>query len=203
MNELNEIYQLSNAEIVKITSYLNDIEPKLTIKQRKFVYFYVMNGFIGAYACKNAGYKVRKGKDEANFYRVVACQNLNKLNLKEAIKRITKHQIKDRSELEKELFDILWHRANYDIKTFQKNNGEFKELKDIPDEWSCCIDGTEIKYYGKECQQKVVVSKLADRDKAIDKLDKYIQFSKEVDFNKNTLTDETMQSLLNKLNGEK
>ena len=39
-NELEQnIYKLTNAEIVKITPFLDNIEPKLTIKQRKFALF--------------------------------------------------------------------------------------------------------------------------------------------------------------------
>jgi hypothetical protein len=202
MNELQQIYQLSNAEIVKITGYLDDIEPKLTIKQRKFAYFYIMNGFNGSEACRQAGYKSHKDIDNNEIYRVIGCINLQKVNIKDAIRLISDNIIKDKSEIQQSLFNIHWKRANYDILTFQNDDGSFKSLNEIPQEWRCCIDGTETKYYGKDANVKVVVSKLPDRNRALEFLDKLIQMTKEPNEDKNVMTDTVMQNLL-KVYGEK
>jgi hypothetical protein len=203
MNDiLKELYSITDVELKKITPYLDDIEPKLTKKQRKFAYFYVMNNFNGTEACMNSGYRYKKNGDANAFYRVVAVENLNKLNIKDAVQKIIQHAIKDKKEIEKELFTLMWHRANYDIKTFQNEDGTFKLLSEIPDEWRCCIDGVERKYYGKNADVCVVVSKLADRDKAIDKLDKYIKMTNDIQEEKNELTNETMKELLEMLHGK-
>lgn len=201
---LKKLYKLSNAEIIKITPYLDDIQPKLTIRQRKYAYFCVMNDFDKREAIKRAGYNVKTGKNREQRFLIMACQNENKRNIQEAIARVCNHAIKSKIIIEKKLFDLLWRRANYDIRTFQNSDGTFKELDEIPESWRCVIDGTEIKFYGKDAQRKVIISKLADRDKAIDKLDKYIQMTKEkAEEGKNEITDETMKTLMEMLNGKK
>jgi len=201
---LKKLYKLSNAEVLKITPYLDNIQPKLTIKQRKFVYFYVMNDFNKIEAMKNAGYNAKNTKDKDRLYRVMVCEYLTKPNINDAIAQVCKHAIKSKIIIEKKLFDLLWRRAIYDILTFQNSDGSFKALNDISESWRCVVDGTEIKFYGKDAQQKVIVSKLADRDKAIDKLDKYIQMTKDkAEDAKNELTDETMKELMDMLYGKK
>lgn len=197
----NKLYKLSNADIVKLTPYLEEIQPPLTPKQRKFCYYYVISDFNKVLGAKYAGYSCgtkKHGKvDQNTRFRIITNENINKPYLKQAIDMVIEHEIKDKSHIKKKLFDLLWKRANYDIAIFQDDEGEMLPLKDIPKEWRCVIDGTERKHYGKDGLISVVVAKLADRDKAIDKLDKYIQMTKEPDKGgMNELTDETMSELL-------
>lgn len=181
-----EIYNLSNAEIVKITPYLDNIEPKLTIKQRKFAIFYALKEENGAEACRKSGYKVRKGKDEPLAMAVQASQNLNKLNIKEALIKIRKHLIDDKSYLEKKLYDMWKLQATYDPSVFYNPDGKikFKKWEDIPEKYRCLITKFEVKYYGRDANREVIVMELADKKFAQDKLDKYIQMTKEtIDLN--------------------
>lgn len=202
MNELQEIYQLSNAEIVKITSYLDDIEPKLTIKQRKFAYFYILNNMNGVEAAKYAGYKVHKGKNEYMHCQVIASQNLNKLIIIEAIEKIANKIIKNRKALEQRLFDIWFSQATYDPSIFFNPDGElkFKTWEEIPEKYRCCIEGMEIKYYGKDAQRKIIALKLVDKKFAQDKLDKYIQMTKDTSKTEIEMSDETVTKLQNIFN---
>lgn len=198
---LNEIYNISNAELKKITKYLDDLD--LTDRQRKFSYFYVNNDFKGADAARKAGCKHSSKK--TTEAAAMACQaSLLKsiTKVKEAINRIIDNQLRDFNEIRKRLNDYWWKRASYDIATFIDDDGEFKALKQIPKAWRCCVDGVEKKYYGKDAHVKVVVAKLADRDKAMEKLDRLINMTGNKEDDSNKLTDETMKNLMNKLKGE-
>ena len=161
-----------------------------------------MNDFKGADAARKAGYGFKGKTSEANSMTCIASLNKNKPNIKEAISRIIHHEQRNMQEYKKKLLDMLWKRANYNIDLFMDEDGEFKTLKQIPKAWRCVVDGVEKKYYGKDAHVSVVVAKLADRDKAIDKLDKYINLTGNKDDNSNKLTDETMKNLMNKLKGE-
>jgi len=197
---LNEIYNMSNAELKKITKYLDDLG--LNNRQRRFAYFYVLNDFKGADAARKAGYTYKGNKSEANIMTSIACQNKSKANIREAINRIIDHKKRDVKEIEKRLHDLWWKRASYDISTFINEDGEFKQLKQIPKAWRCCVDGIEKKVYGKDANVKVVVAKLADRDKAIDKLDRLINMTGNDKEESNTISNEVMKSLMDKLKGE-
>jgi len=171
--------KLKYSEIVKITKYLDDIKPPLTKKQRLFCYYYVITcEYNQTQAAFLAGYKSRSDpENDMNIARVSGYDNLQKPAVKEAVARISKNCIKNHSQIEKTLFDMLWKRANYDVNIFKNSDGTFKPLDDIPRDWRCVIDHSEIKYYGRNAEVEVLIHKLADRDKAIDKLDKYIKWS--------------------------
>ena len=99
-------------------------------------------------------------------------------------------------KLETKLLDSYYRRAFYDITMFQDEEGNFKKLTGIDKEWRCCVDATEVKYYGKDAQRRVVVSKLPDRDKALDKLSKYIEMIKEkLDLHVSTISEEARTNL--------
>lgn len=157
-------------------------EMKLNPDQIEFLANYITNGFNGGKALiATKGYKAKN----MNVAYVDACLLLKKQNIKEALAYWKANFLNEiREKIEPTLAMLFWRRATYDITIFQKSDGAFKSLEEIPPEWRCVIDATEIKYYGKDAQKKVVVSKLADRDKAMDKLDRYIQMTKEsIDLN--------------------
>jgi hypothetical protein len=97
---------------------------------------------------------------------------------------------------------MLWKRATYDISIFKNPNGSLKKLDSIPKAWRCCIDDTEPRLFGKNAEVREVITKLADRDKAIDKLDKYVNLTGNKEDDSNKLSDETMKNLMDKLKGE-
>lgn len=195
--------QVTPKEIKKLTPYLDDLG--LTIRQRAFAYYYVLFDFKRKEATKAAGYKVyntKKSKEDLSFL-AMGGRNLSRPNIKEAIKRVCDHSINDKPEVEKTLFNLIWKRATYDINTFVNSDGSFKFLDEIPHEWVCVIDETEVKYYGKDAQKRVVVSKLADREKSIERLDKFINFTKESPgVQINVLSDEAQINMLNLLHGK-
>lgn len=173
-------------EIVKLTPYLDDMEVKLTNKQRAFIYYYVINGFRKVDACRRAGYNCKKGKKESMQLLQQANQNLNLPYIKQARDLIISHIIKDKKEIEKKLFEIWYTQATYDPAMFYNPDGtvKFKTWEEVPRKYRCCIEKMEEKYYGKDGNVKVIILTLADKKFAQQQLDKYIQMTKEtIDLN--------------------
>jgi len=184
--------KLSSAQIKKLTPYLNDIVG-LNTRMRRFCWYYCFNGMNGADAAKKAGYKK---KNKLNL-AIVATQNINKLNIKEGIKRIFEVMIEvDKTGLEKKLFSTYFKRAFYDISVYQKDDGSYRPLNEIPKEDRCVIDGIDTKYYGKDASVEVTILKLANRDRSMEQLAKYISMIKEVSpFTLNLLSAEAADNL--------
>lgn len=175
-------------------------EFQLTNKQIIFLANYIENNFHARKALL-----LTKGYNPKNnaVADVMANRLLNNSKIKEAYNFWKKEFLDEiKNKLEPKLIDILYKRATYDISIFCNKNGTYKKYDEIPKEWRCCIDGTEKKYYGKDANVCVIINKLADRDKAMDKLDKYIQMTKEKESDNNTLTNEVMKSLMDKLEGK-
>jgi hypothetical protein len=168
-------------------------KEKVKLSHIKFVVEYLNNGMNAGQAyLKHVAKKPDITMDTAYTN---GCLLLRNPKIREALRIVITDWLEEkRGKLEKELIDVLYRRAFYDISIFQNENGEFKELEDIPNEWRCCVDGVEKKYYGKDATTSVIILKLADRDRAIDKLDKYIQMTKELSVDVG-LTKDTVKSL--------
>lgn len=148
----------------------------LNPKQIKFLSEYVSNNFNASQAYKKAGYK---GKDP-DVIKVSACNILTNVNVKAAFRKwkdIWLDTLKEK--LEPEIANSYWRRANYKIETFQDEKGKWLPMNDIPEEWKCCIDGYEEKWYGKDADRRTITIKLPDRHKSLEKLEKYIEMIKE------------------------
>ena len=166
---IEKVKDIKISELKKITPYLDDLE--LPPRMRKFAWYYVFNGFCPSDAAVQAGYNT---KNKVSL-SVIASQNLNKVRIKEAIKRIIENAISiEKGTLEKKIFEAYWKRAFYDINTFQNKDGSYIPLDKIPEADRVVVDNVEEKYWGKDADTKTVVLKLANRDTALDKLSKYI-----------------------------
>ncbi len=145
---------------------------KLKPKEIKFLTIYINNGFNGTEAYLNSIARSGTSKEAA---KTEGGYTLRKPHISKAFKLWKEMYIEVSKEmLEPAIVEQLKRRAFYDIAIFQDDDGEMRPLSEIPEEWRCCVDGTERKYYGKDADVCVVVSKLADRDKAMEKLSKYI-----------------------------
>lgn len=175
---------------------------KLKPKEIMFLSLYINNGFNGRQAYLDSiareGTTIEAATTQAN-------QTLRKPNVSAAFTAWKELYIEVTKEmLEPAILNQLKKRAFYDILTFTDSDGNFKQLNEIEDEWRCCIDGVERKYYGKDADVCVVVSKLADRDKAMDKLEKYIDMIKEKGNNFNVNVDGDLKiEILNILQGNR
>lgn len=169
---LDNIKKLTNSQIKKLTPYLDDIDPGLTPRQRAFVYYYTVNGFNGAHAAELAGYKPKNA-------HVTASQNLRKNNIEEALKRILEEVKVDRDLETQFLYERLHAIISADPADFFKPDGtlKFNSWEEIPEELRLCVENVETRY-NKECGFYPVI-KLIDKKFALDKLDKYVQMTKD------------------------
>lgn len=169
-------------------------KQKLTPKQIKFIAIYLTNGHNGVRAVKEAGYNFKN----YNVCGVEANKLLKKPKINAAIKGVFDKWLDEKkTKLNKEIVDVLYKRAFYDITIFQTSLGKWKKLEDIPKEWRCCIDGVEEKYYGKDAAQRSVILKMANKDIALDKLDKFTGLTRDEDDGKIGLTKDTEELLKN------
>jgi len=146
-------------------------------KEMLFIAEYITNGFNATEAYMNsiAGKKTKRTSGGVEGHLT-----LKKAKIQASISKMFDYWLAEKKiKLERELCEILYKRATYDISTFVNDDGSFKQFNDIEKEWHCVIDGTSTRYFGKDASTKVVITKLADRDSAIDKLDKYIQMTRE------------------------
>lgn len=105
-------------------------------------------------------------------------------------------------ELEPNIINVLLRRAFFDVNIFFNDDGSAKKVSEIPEEWRCVIDGLEKKYYGRMADVSVDIFKLADRDKAITKLQEYIGMKKD-DTEPTGVSAEIKINLMNILHGKK
>jgi len=147
----------------------------LSPKKRMFVLEYCNNKFDKEKALAKLGYVGNSAATTASAW-------INDSQVQEAIRRYVELILGEgKLRLKKEIFDVWLKRATYDPLMFYDINGEpkIKTLKDIPEEWRCVVDGIEKKYYGKDATTYTIVLKLADKEKALMWLDKFIGMTKE------------------------
>jgi len=143
-------------------------------KHRIFTMEYCTNGFDKKKALSASGYKAGN---------TAASTILNNSNVQDAIKRYVDLVLGEgKIKLKKEIYDIWYKRAFYDPLMFYDVDGEPKitSLKDIPQEYRCVVDGVNKRYYGKDASRHVIELKLADREKALAWLDKYLGLTAEI-----------------------
>jgi hypothetical protein len=195
-NNIENLTNLTNAEIRKLTPYLNDLKEKLTPKQRKFCFFYVMNGLDSLKACRMAGYSEK---------RIYVTNHYNKRDskLNEAIDLIIKNEIKlTKKQLEINIFNRFMAVLDYDILDYMEEDGTVKgKLSDIPKPIRKLITKVETKWYGKDAQRKVITLEFLGREWAINQMMKYSGMLKE-DTDKTNVTINIQQELADMLNGK-
>jgi phage terminase small subunit len=195
--DLEFLKNLTNTEIKKFTNYIDKENIELTIKQRKFAYFYVMCDLNHLEAARMAGYSEKGIYGRAHLL-------LRNATIKKAIKLITEHEIKvSKDVLEWNIFKIFKDLINYDILDYMDEHGVLKtNLYDIPKSLRKLVTKVETKFYGKDAKEKVTTLEFMGKEWAINNLMKYIKMIKDED-NKNTLTDDVMNTLMDKLHGRK
>lgn len=163
-----------------------------------FVAEYIANGFnaTDAYrktlARKNTTYESMKAQS------VVV---LSRPEIRETIQTIVDHWVLSHEEtFKKRILQVYMQRAFYDPSDFITPEGgpAFSSWAKLPEEKRCVIEGIEKRYYGKDADRSSIVLKLADREKALNSLSRYINLFKSADdggrLNLN-LPDETVQRL--------
>ena len=194
--------KLKNVEIRKLTPYLNDMV--LTHKQRAFIWYYVHNGNDKYEAVVNAGYSTSyKGSKKRTVMLTQAHQLLYLPKIQEAIKRVIDHEIKISVDmLEYNIFKILMTIVNMDILDYLNEDGTVKKkLTDIPKQIRKLIKKTEVKYYGREAEVKVLTLEFLGKEWAMEKLMKYINMIKDDPTTINFISEEMRVNLLNILSG--
>lgn len=152
-----------------------DIEPRLKLKELKFIAAYCCNGFNGGAAAIEAGYS----KNKNSAYNI-ASKLLNNDNVLEALRRyaiVIMAPYKEKIKMEVLL--TRYNRAFYNISDFYNDEGKLKSLDDIPGELKCVIDGVDEKRYGKDGTEFVILYKLADREKNLSALWEWVGMADE------------------------
>lgn len=150
---------------------------KLNLFQYRFIAVYCYLGFQNeGIAYRWAGYKVNS--DHA------ACNGARRLLAKTSIQAIMKAYAEFAlapytPKIQLNLMETHYKRAFYDPAIFMdQNTMQCKKLGEIPPEWRICIDQIENKFYGKDADVCSVKYVLADRNKALDQLAKYVNWIK-------------------------
>jgi phage terminase small subunit len=148
---------------------------KLTKAQHDFVNYFIEQDF------RNAGEAYKKAYPKASYdtARVEASKFLTKPNIQEYMSAaIAEALARDKVPLEKRIFNYWMKRAFYDITEIISIDGTMKltdkELREKGLE--ACIDSInkKIDAQGRE----IITYKFADKDKAADMLQQYIQMIK-------------------------
>ncbi len=168
---------------------------KIPIKHIMFVAEYITNRFNGTDAYLKT---IAKKTTTYNAAAVEACKLLKNPKICGAIKIVLDEWLAEKKlKLEKQIIDRLYAKAFYDPSIFFNPDGsvKFKKWEDIPEEYRCCVEGMEVKYYGRDADRSVVILKLADQSKAMNELSKYIELYKEASTTEHTLSDDTVNNL--------
>jgi hypothetical protein len=174
---------------------LIDNWKELGLKPReiRFCAEYVSNGHNGTQAMLSVSFD---GRYTYNSAAVEASKWLKTPKIQQAVTRWFERWLDEKKEkMEKEIIDVYYRRAFYPLDVFFDANRKPLPLNKIPREWHCCIDGIEDRYYGKDADVKATVMKLANREKALDTLGKYMTMFKEVSVHEHRITQETADKL--------
>ena len=143
----------------------------LTAKQLLFVAYYVSNGhnatqaYLSLSGAKKMSYNVAGNR---------ASDTIKDPKIQKAILFWFDRWLSERkTALEKEIIDVYYRRAFYPLNVFFHDDKTPRNLSEIPKEWHCCIDGIDKKIQGQS-EQEVHVFRLANREKALDQLAKYM-----------------------------
>jgi phage terminase small subunit len=157
------------AELLKLPSF-----QELSDKHRLFVVNLIKENFNQSQA-----YIATYGKETEEFARINASRLLTDANIKESIQDVMNMLLEsEKLTLEKKIIQMYMHRAFYDPSDILDENGDLKvsDLKELPDSCRYAIEGIESKTtYGKDDTVIDRKIKLANREKALEMLSKYMQ----------------------------
>lgn len=171
-------------------------EDGLPIKWIRFIAVYLINDFNATDAYMRT--VARKGsKREACAAQAHHLINNNKIQ--QAIKVVMDKWLGEKKlKLESKIIKTLYHRAFYDPFMFINPDGtiKFSKAEEIDEEWRCVVDGIEQKYHGKDAEKETVTIKLANKEQAMRELSRYIQLYKEAESATGSLSEDTVNKLL-------
>jgi phage terminase small subunit len=149
---------------------------KITKAQRDFVNYFIEQDFRNAYEAYMKAYpKASRESARANAPRLLANDSIQSLISKTLADILEKEKI----PLEKRIFDYWMKRAFYDITEIISVKGKMKltEQKLRAKGLEVCIDSINKKTDARG--DEIITYKFADKDKAADMLQRYIQMIKE------------------------
>lgn len=168
-------------------------ESKASIREIRFVAEYLTNGNNGVQAILNSGMNIKS----YNAAGVMANVYLKKHKIKEIIQRFIDNWLGVKEQIfKKKILQTLYARSFYDPARIIDATGKLKweSLDHMPEELRICIEGIETKFYGKDADAVVRITKLADRNKSIEMLMKALRIGEDNDVDVN-LSEETIESL--------
>jgi hypothetical protein len=187
----------SPQQIKKLTPYLDNIVVPsknkktityLTLKHRAFAWYYVFNSnnkadayrraFCSTYNSKKQILEINQ-KEQSNQRCAIEGNNkYRKEYIQQAIQKIREKLEEEISmDVPQGIIEQLQIMCTFDPAMFYNADGtiKFKNWKEIPEKYRCCVESMEVKYYGKgEDEKQVIVLKLCSRDKAREALLKII-----------------------------
>ena len=146
---------------------------ELTPKELLFANKYLTNDFNATEAAIDAGFSENTARQQGS-------RLLTKVNIKEYIKaQLTEVIGTIKDILEKKIVDTYFKRAFYDIAQFTNENGEVDINKINESGYGCIIDGVKkartVTTGDSFEKTEPAVYDIADRDKALAQLTKYMQ----------------------------
>jgi len=146
-------------------------KDELNEKQRLFVIEYLKD-FNATQAAISAGYSKKTA-------RSIGQENLTKPDIQAEISRQVDALLKQaKIPLEKQIFEFWMKRAFYDISEIINTKGEIKPEEELKAKGlMVCIDSINKRLNAKG--ETVMVYQFADKDKAVEMLQKYIQMIRE------------------------
>ncbi len=165
-----------SADLRRLIDCLQGLE--LTNKEKLFIAHYIEAHYNGTEAYIKAGFTV-KNRETASSQ---ASALLRKATIVEGLHTYIASVLGPMQEsLKKQLFERWFVQAFYSVDMFVKPDGTpaFTSWEEIPEKYRCCIENIERKYYGRDASQSSVIIKMVDQKFYQDKLDKFIQMTKE------------------------
>jgi phage terminase small subunit len=142
-------------------------QKKLTAKEELFKSVYCVNGFNGTQAAIEAGYGKKCAKE-------TACKLLTKVNIRDAVREHLDSVIGQyKDTLHYKIINTYQKRAFYDPSKYITKDGALKMSLEDMGEMSVIIDGIETTINTKGYSSTKV--KLANREKSLEQLTKYMQ----------------------------
>lgn len=156
-------------------------ELKLNNREKMFIIEYCSNGFRLAEAAEAAGFKAKINNDRVRF-DYVGARIMRKPAIKKAIADFLSNAIDTaKGRLEYQLLKYYHTRAFYNPAEIINDEGELlKPLTELG-HLAICVEGIIKKYHNMgDTNVTTTIIKLADREKAMSQLAKYVDMVKDV-----------------------